>query len=83
MTNSEIASRLQQYARELRERHENMFRVKAYRRAAEKLMRLETPIEEILRNRGRAALAEIPDIGRHLAETITIFVETGEWQVRH
>ena len=43
MTNAEIADKLNGYARELRRRHENLFRVKAYRKAAEMVLRLWLP----------------------------------------
>lgn len=83
MTNTEIACKLQQYARDLRQRHENLFRVKAYRKAAEMLLRLDRSVEQLIHEDGRNALARIPGIGKRLAETIAVYVETGEWRARH
>ena len=83
MTNTEIVGKLQAYARELRQRHENLYRVKAYRLAAETLMRLDKSVEDLVLQKGRNALESLPGIGRHLAETITTFVETGEWRAKN
>ncbi len=83
MTNSELARKLQEYARDLRKRHENLFRVKAYRTAAEVVLRLDRPVADLVHERGRNALEELPGIGKHLAETITTYLETGEWRARH
>ena len=82
MSNTEIANKLQEQARTLRRQHENLYRVKAYRRAAETLLRLDRPIEDLVHERGRNALEELPGIGSHLAEAIAVYVETGEWRAR-
>lgn len=78
MTNTDISRRLRKYAAELSERRENLYRVRAVRRAAEAVLGVP-PIEEILANRGRAALEEVPGLGPSLAATIAHYVETGEW----
>lgn len=83
MSNTDIANKLQAYARDLRQRHENLFRVKAYRRAAEIVLRLRQPVQELVHARGKNALAEVPGIGKHLAETIAVYIQTGEWRARH
>jgi DNA polymerase/3'-5' exonuclease PolX len=70
---------LQERARELWNRHDNLYRVKAYRRAAEMLLRLDRPVEDLLHERGKPALEEIPGIGRRLAKKIAEYLETGEW----
>jgi DNA polymerase (family 10) len=54
---------------------ENPFKVRAYRRAAEAIRRLNTPIEEIVRE---GKLSEIEGIGASLAAKITEFVKTGK-----
>jgi len=66
MSNNEIALWLREQARALRLRHENLFRVKAFRLAADAVQRLTRPIEELDRN----TLAAVPGIGRKLAVTI-------------
>ena len=83
MSNIQIAHRLQDYARELRGRHDNLFRIRAYNRAAETLLRLDKPVEELVHERGRNALEELPGIGKQIAWSIEHFVETGEWSFRH
>ena len=54
---------------------ENPFKVRAYRRAAEAIRRLSTPIEEIVK---KGKLSEIEGIGTSLATKITEFVKTGK-----
>jgi DNA polymerase (family 10) len=83
ISNIEIATRLQDYARQLRKRRENLYRIRAYRIAAETVMRLDRTVEDIVHERGRGALAELPGIGTHIADTITAFLTTGEWTARH
>ena len=75
MTNQDIATHLQQHARSLTHKRENLYRVRAYRRAAETVLMLPRPVAEL----PRAALECLPGIGKSLAETITHFVQTGEW----
>lgn len=79
MTNIEIARKLREYARQLRERHDNLFRVRAFGLAADSLQRLDQPVESLLRERGRRGLEELPCIGKHIAWSIEHFIETGEW----
>jgi DNA polymerase/3'-5' exonuclease PolX len=37
-------------------------------------------VEELVHQHGRAALEELPGIGKHIARSIEHYVETGEWQ---
>jgi DNA polymerase (family 10) len=83
MTNTEIANRLQEQARVLRKRHDNLYRVKAYRFAAQAVLRLEQPVERLVQEKGPHALEELPGIGKRLAKTIARYLETGEWQTRN
>ena len=83
MSNNEIANRLQEQARLLRKRHDNLYRVKAYRNAAQVLLRLEEPVEALVHEKGPHALEELPGIGKRLAKTIAHYLETGEWQARN
>lgn len=82
MNNQHIAQRLLQHARMLRKRHDNLFRVRAFNLAAEAVMRLDKPVEELVHEQGRHGLEELPGIGKHIARSIEHFVETGEWQVQ-
>jgi len=78
MTNAEIAQRLWAEARRL-DRRDNLFRVRAYRQAAEVVSWLRIEVVDLLDERGRAALEELPGIGYSLSRTIEALVRTGEW----
>ena len=43
MTNTDVARQLQQHARKLAERYGNLYRIRAYRRAAQTVLGLERP----------------------------------------
>ena len=77
MTNAEIARQFEQVARLLREQKANLYRVHAYRRAAETLYNLDCPAQEILQREGEAGLRQLPGIGRSLARAIHTLVVTG------
>jgi len=80
MTNTDIASCLQEQARLLRQRSDNLYRVKAYRQAAAAVLRLEEPIEVLVHDRGPLALEQLPGIGKRLATKIARYLETGQWE---
>ena len=80
MTNDQLARRMLEHARELSRRPENLYRVRAYRRAAMAVQLLPRPVAELLAEGGREVLEAVPGIGRHLAETIELFVRSGEWK---
>jgi DNA polymerase (family 10) len=79
MDNRSIAQRLLQHARDL-DRETNLYRIRAYRRAAETVLRLERPIADIVSQQGRKGLEELPGIGQHLSFTIDGLVRTGEFR---
>ena len=81
MTNAEIAYNFEQVARLLTEQQANLYRIHAYRRAAEMLRNLERPIEEILRDEGETGLQMLPGIGESLARSIQTLVLTGQLPV--
>ncbi|MCC7010550.1 MAG: DNA-binding protein [Acidobacteria bacterium] len=68
--NRAIAAKLDEIAALLASQHANAFRVRAYRRAAAALRRLETPISDVLARGGVEALEALPGIGESLARTI-------------
>jgi DNA polymerase/3'-5' exonuclease PolX len=78
MDNFTIAQRLRAYARQLEGQQENLYRVRAYRRAAETILRLERSVEGLLADDGAGVLQTLPGIGAHLAFTIEHLVRTGE-----
>lgn len=77
MDNRSIAQRLMQQARYLEGREASLYRVRAYRRAAETVLSLDTPVDRIVSEQGRRGLRELPGIGAHIARTIETLVRTG------
>jgi hypothetical protein len=75
--NTQVAGRLEEVARVLEEQDANPYRVRAYRRAAETLRRLERPVAEVLTERGLPGLQAFPGIGESLARSIRDIVVTG------
>jgi DNA polymerase (family X) len=78
MDNRTIAQRLLSHARELEGSGSNLYRVKAYRRAAETIEGLTQAVSDIVVKRGRKGLEALPGIGSHLAFTVERLVQTGE-----
>jgi DNA polymerase/3'-5' exonuclease PolX len=83
MDNQTIARLLSGYANELARKRASLHRVRAYRRAAAVVQSLEMPATDLVANKGRAGLAELPGIGSSLAFTIESLVRTGEFRTRH
>jgi DNA polymerase (family 10) len=81
LSNAEAARRLEQAAHILEERGENLFRVRAYRVAAETIRNLPRPASDILREGGRRALMELPGIGDRLSATLAELLLTGHMPV--
>jgi DNA polymerase (family 10) len=80
MDNRTIAERLIEYAHFLEARQTNLYRVRAYRRAAETMLALDRSAVQLVEERGREGLEELPGIGAHLSYTIDGLVRTGEWR---
>ncbi len=78
MDNATIAQRLLNYANVLEADEDNLFRARAYRRAAETVLRLNEPVADLLAREGRRGLEALPGIGSHLSLTIDSLVRTGE-----
>jgi DNA polymerase (family 10) len=81
LSNAEAARRLEQAARLLEDRGENIFRVRAYRVAAETVRNLPRPASDILAEGGRRALMELPGIGDRLSMTLSDLLLTGHMPV--
>lgn len=75
MTNGEIADIFKNIAAQLELEGENPFRIKAYRRAAETLVRLPEPLDKMARE-GR--IQSIPGIGKDLEQKILDLLSNGE-----
>lgn len=80
MDNRAIAQQLLDYARFLDTRDGNLYRVRAYRLAAETVLRLDQPVVQIVTEQGRSGLEALPGIGSHLSYTIDGLVRTGEFR---
>jgi DNA polymerase/3'-5' exonuclease PolX len=83
MDNQTIARRLREYARHLDWKRDKLYRIRAYRVAAEVVERLDCPVHQLLDERGRAGMAALAGIGEHLAYTIEELVRTGEFHAVH
>jgi predicted flap endonuclease-1-like 5' DNA nuclease len=80
MDNRTIAEKLNDYARYLEGEESNVYRVRAYRRAAEVVLAQDRPLSEVVAEKGRSALEELPGIGASLAYTIEGLIRTGEFR---
>jgi DNA polymerase/3'-5' exonuclease PolX len=80
MDNRTMAQKLTDHAHLLESQHTNLYRVKAYRRAAETILGLDEPVEEIVARSGRKGLRALPGIGEHLSLTIESLVQTGQFR---
>src|SRR5713101_2504397 len=78
LKNHEIARKLLEYAHFLDASEANLYRVRAYRRAAETVMRLDQPVADLLDTVGRQGLEELPGIGSRLSYTLEELVRTGQ-----
>ncbi len=77
--NETIADKLDEMATLLESQHEDGFRIRAYRRAAQTLRVLPEPVDETLRSGGVKALVALPDIGERIAAAIAEMISTGRW----
>jgi DNA polymerase (family X) len=77
--NERIAQWLRQMAELLHAQQANPFRVGAYRRAADTVERLQVSVRDVLADRGREGLDELPGIGRGIASVIAEILQTGRW----
>lgn len=79
MDNITIAQHLRHHAHQLDGRDGNLFRIRAYRRAAQIVLGLDRPVLDILAESGTKGLQALPGIGEHLAFTIEHLARTGEF----
>ncbi|HLN27087.1 MAG TPA: hypothetical protein VK395_05045 [Gemmataceae bacterium] len=80
MDNRQVALKLTEYAAYLEAREASLYRVRAYRRAAETVLALDRPLTALVADEGRAGLEALPGIGTHLAFTIEELIRTGEFR---
>jgi DNA polymerase (family 10) len=75
MDNTSIAHELLRQARDLAATGDNLYRVRAYRRAAAELFGLDRPVSVIVAEAGPRALTRLPGVGSSLATTIAELAE--------
>lgn len=73
ITNQDIARKLRDHASEMASRNENLYRVRAFRRAAMVVMGMNEDVTTLVKHGDRRALESVPGIGKSLAETIAGF----------
>jgi DNA polymerase (family 10) len=78
MDNRAIADRLLQMAHSLEDQRASLYRIQAYRRAAETILGLDRPVEELIALEGRQGLKELPGIGVKMSARIETLVRAGE-----
>lgn len=78
MDNRTIAQQLLKEAHVLEKTRASLYRIQAYRRAAQTILGLEQPLEEIVASAGRKALKELPGIGVKLSARIETLVRIGD-----
>jgi hypothetical protein len=80
MDNETIARKLTEHAHRLEATETSLYRVRAYRRAAECIRHQERELTDVYAEEGLAGLKSLPDIGEHLAFTLERLVTTGEFR---
>jgi len=75
--NAEVAAQLEAVGQLLADQGANVYRSRAYLRAAQIVRSLERPVAELLREEGEAGLDNLPGIGPNLARAIRDVVLTG------
>ncbi|SDZ34216.1 Helix-hairpin-helix DNA-binding protein [Jannaschia faecimaris] len=75
--NAFIAQKLREIADLLEAQHAELFRVRAYREAADYVSGYPGSLRDVLANEGRRGLEALPTIGRTIAAAIEELLETG------
>ncbi|MFA4967107.1 MAG: DNA polymerase/3'-5' exonuclease PolX [Candidatus Margulisiibacteriota bacterium] len=80
MENSEFAKIFFEIAELLELKGENVFKMRAYQKAARNVENLPKSLEEIYKSGGIKALKEVPGIGESIAEHIEEIIKTGTFK---
>jgi hypothetical protein len=75
--NQDVAGRLEEAAKLLRDQGADRYRVGAYLRAATSIRSMQTPVDEVLRDRGLDGLKQLPHVGETIARAIRELVTHG------
>jgi DNA polymerase (family 10) len=81
MNNHELAQQLRHHARALEAEGGNLYRVRAYRRAAQTVLEIDETVALLLERGGRRGLENLPGIGSHISLAIESLVRTGQMPV--
>lgn len=68
--NEQIAGRLEEVARLMRDQGADRYRVAAYLRAAATVRSMREPVDEVFRQRGLEGLKELPNVGESIGRAI-------------
>ncbi len=79
MDNRTLAQKFLEHAKNLEQERENLYRIRAFRRAADTLLRLEEPVSHLVAEKGKKALQDLPGIGSHLGYAIECLLTRGEF----
>jgi DNA polymerase/3'-5' exonuclease PolX len=82
MDNTTLARHLTSHAAGLGDKGSDLYRRRAFRTAAEALLRMDTQAAEVLARSGRKGLAGLPGIGRSLADALEQLIRTGTYTPR-
>jgi hypothetical protein len=82
MNNHTIAAKLTEFANYLEARESSVYRVRAYRQAAQTVLGLDRQVTDIIAAEGRSGLEALPGIGAHLAYTIEGLIRTGDFRTQ-
>ena len=78
ITNEELAERFRLTAHELDKAHsQNLYRVRAYRRAAQTILFHPMPICDLFATGGEAAVMRLPGIGASIGREIVGYILAG------
>jgi DNA polymerase (family 10) len=75
MTNQQIAKVFEDIAEMLKLKKDNIFKIRAYQKAARSIGELEVDLEQLVKE---DRLKEIPGVGKAIAKKITELVNTGK-----
>jgi len=77
MDNQQLAHHLRDHAHTMDAESSNLYRARAYRRAAQTVLELDEPVTVLLERGGRHGLEELPGIGSHISLAIESLIHTG------
>ena len=80
MTNQSIAKKLIDRAHVLQEQKAGLYRIRAYRRAAETILSLDRPLAEIVAQSGPAGLLSLPGVGSRISDMLQKLLTADQFQ---